>query len=551
MRLKKRKILLWVAVALLGLSALFAFITLFQANQASVRAGEFIRRNAEAPARAAQIAVRLGEASHPVRSSSLVSSAPAQTTSSLRREIAETSKEFSNLLDDAFETKRWFSRHNWHTGSGGIVLFLPAEGFHDEGASGPPRGGAALLDRIHAEVRANDQWGYGLAPPEEQKTPVTSASLAARAAALFDRQRDLLRAGCTDAELALLLSEPWCWSQAPFVILREARQGRKAEAGALLERLVRIKLHHRVQRFPLLMSWIEIQRLALRLAEDGLTDDAVLACIDRLFKASRLSEAQLKDLRAAAAIKTIQEAEKELERMGPSQKDAYSHLVRDVSRMGARVVLEPLYDATIAWASGDGDAYDRALRNPLAVTFVIPKILAGDFCPPNQAAFGGESAANDSLDMTRLIVAAARYRLALGRYPARFEELVPKYLDAGFQRGALSLRMVDALTVSPEPGRPATQWPLFIQVRRFPLTAVRLMGSWGYGAHYSRLDRTDLLPSSGSGGLLRHLGIPGVDMLKIMSDRSIDAFLIQVVWPRLEGEAFLQTLGIPGPPSHQ
>lgn len=545
MRLTKRKILLWVAVALLGLAVVLSSLTLFHANRASMRALDYARRNAGAPARAAQLAARLGAALPPPAFTPAAASAPAPTTASLFRDLGAIHKDYEKLERDSWEVKDRTLDNARLGGIGGTGLFLPAADFLDEGPSGPPRGGKALLDRIRDE--AQNSYLFGVMPDDAAPT---SAALASRAVALLDRTRDALRAASPDAALAQAPAASGAFGLAPLVVLREARQGRPAEAGALLERLVRVKLLQRLQVFPTRMPWWDVQRLALRLAEEGLIDDAALARIDRLLLQSRLGEEQLKDLRAAATVKTIQAYENELSRMGPAQDGAWPGLVRGASRVGARVVVEPLYDAMLAWAAGDAAGYDRALRNPLSTMFILPRIVEGGFCPADQATFGGESPANDGLDQTRLILAAARHRLAQGRYPERFDELVPHYLEPGFERGACSLRVIDAGEVKAQSGGSTATLPLFIQIRRSNLTPVRLVGMYGASDRFGYRSQTNLLKPPADDSMLRYLDGSVGRMLNFMSSRSVDVFVIQAVWPRPESPA-LEALCGASPPSHQ
>jgi hypothetical protein len=276
------------------------------------------------------------------------------------------------------------------------------------------------------------------------------------------------------------------------------------------------------------------------MAGQGWLDDATLARLDRLLAQAHLSAAQLADLRAAWTLQIINMFESGLKQgLAPQQGgDEWQRNLRSASLQGARMLLEnTLYAAMLAWAAGDGSAYDHALKGPLAFTFILPKVQDGGICPPAMSTFdGGESAGNDDLDLLRLLVAAARYRLAQGRDPVRIEDLIPRYLDAAFNAPGPSFRVVDwvrneaAATTSSAAlvaGR-----PIFYVARRMTLTPLRARVS--YDAGFGRRDLTGLNEPTLVGGWLRYLDSSLGQALDLMSSRSVEVLTVRIIWPRTE-----------------
>lgn len=308
----------------------------------------------------------------------------------------------------------------------------------------------------------------------------------------------------------------------------------------MLERLVRDQLQLRLQRFPGSGDLWASQRTILLLAEAGKLDDGRLARVETLLKRARLDDKQLADLRAAYVLRMDRELEDADDReyetgMRTGRNRALLFLETQTERVAMAALLAAARPLMMGWVSGDEAAYDRAVRHPMSISFW----MAGRF-PVEMAAFSRDPAANDAVDLTRLVVAAARWRLARGHWPERIEELIPQYLEPGFVNGPESFYAIDRIEPPAGSGKQngngeaVSSRPIFYHARRLPLTLMR-MQSLGPGAGPFRFTNTVRIeamtnPIWGRVGLRRQVGMAQM----MTSDQRVEGIVVRAVWPNPE-----------------
>lgn len=532
---RRRKIVLWTAGVLAALALGMLILAVGSVRRSARRAEEFTRQHADAPRQAEALTARVSRSLRPRRESGGTTATVANKV--IRRDIAPLVGEYHKLSEEYRKRGIWFYRiePQLHDGVGAMMLVLPAAEFVKPGAASRLEESPALRQRILGEVEA--QMGGPRYHPAQPlpRNALTSGPLAARFALALDQTRDIL-AGEWD-ELATPTKATR--DDAAFVRLgvlaleREARHGRTRDAGRLLEGLARAAIALHLRNYPYGIPNQEIQQAILRLARQGVLDEAALARLERVLAAGRLSDAEVACLRAAFVMTRANTFKEALAREQAGGKAGFMDKFFKVP--AEKWAANNYLAALAAWGAGDGPAFDEALANPFSLTFIMPKIQSGE-CPGHQAGFGGESTANDALDTTRLIVAAERYRLARGEYPVKIEDLRPGYLDATFDARAGGFWGVARL--EPKSGDGATAKsvarPVFYHAWRTPLSVVRFCT---LSAGFDDLRTVDKIGMVGGNRhpWLHKLGLGNESrMLDLWSNRVVEAVVVRVVWPQLE-----------------
>jgi hypothetical protein len=233
------------------------------------------------------------------------------------------------------------------------------------------------------------------------------------------------------------------WSLADAAMLRRGRAGDADRAALPAERYLDFQYALRVLHFPapmLLFSW----RQWVLCNAPGAPGEAALTRLDAALRRRRLDARQLADLRAAHVMR-LREMWR-TEDPHPMGHDTRLQWMMDtlVKRFNGAVITSAVRPTALAWTSGNAAAVYQSLLvgAPLmahvwsnGVRFFPPELAAGEPNPP----------VNLELDLTRLAVAAARYRLAHGAYPTKLDDLIPHYLESDWRGGGKVCWMVDEL----------------------------------------------------------------------------------------------------------
>lgn len=363
-----------------------------------------------------------------------------------------------------------------------VTLGLPASAkFFASGADGRLAPTAEAWRIIHEEVAlAEGGWQYIRSNPmvphlkASLKSPATTASVTVSstttttvtaataiekplprieaaldlAARLIDRPEPLL----PDAENRQELPHYRFAQLAPAAIWRtDQREGAEAAArqfeNFLCLRQV-IDLHEFPQRGIMLYSQEPVLRLLAQLGAEDRLDTPTLAHLARRLDGLRLSERQLTDLRQAHVARLrpwldgifdgslVGERAQPMNGLQRGARQAMISFFRAYMQRGA-----------LAWARGDeAEFYDalaefdrgnntwRYQHTIGGLKYVFYEIMTRAF-PPELGAWNGEGAINENTDLTRLLLAAIRFRRERGREPVSLAELTPAYLTGPEWRG--------------------------------------------------------------------------------------------------------------------
>lgn len=543
---RKRKILLGGAGVLAALALLPALLAGLDLWRASRRVAEFTRRHADAPRQAEAVALRISRALSGHGEGVTTANAPgaaAPPSSLRRRDIYPVCEEYDKV-EAAYIEAYDSSFYQWLERASTISLFLPAGDFMDRPSDSTRLGDLpALRRRIRSEVEAQLTAINAKRPVQELKPmprdALTSGPLAARLAKSLDRTAEIL----TDDWDDLIISQQmfrtiftyraiiiFGW-MSRLTVEREASRGNPRPALRMLEGMIRAAACLRFNPDSVACPPdFEILQTILKLARRGTLDEAALARLERLLAGSRLSDAELANLRAAVALermKRFQEKQAYYQSLNKRQSLEDKVLLRTTGKWGDLDFLAMM----AAWGTGDPEASDMALAHHRVLTDLLPKF------PNDYLAVRGVPMTNEALDLNRLIVAAERYRLAHGEYPAALASLRPAYLDATFDARPDAFWAVDRVTVKGKDGAPA-QRPVFYHARRTPFNLTRLeaqkseLGSNG-------VDQIGLQKEK-SHPWLHALGQDGFGFyLDLWSNDYVDTVVVKAVCPPLE-EGYLK-----------
>ncbi|MCE5231342.1 hypothetical protein LLG95_17335 [bacterium] len=427
----KKKIMIWTGLGCLSILVLFGLFGMAMVSRSAEEFNKFQQQHTNA-------GKALAEAARPI-----IEWKDSGGTATQGRAEKPPIQVFDPSLEISTIAREYLADMKLRRGFGPRPLYeisfiLPAEDFPDEGTTGTVLCRASLRKRVAEEVAQNAAGTMYFARRFDRKTSNPLAAYFGRKPEIIDHaQRILTRNDLRWPDPVQMESFTRDLSifdyAAELSLLRASLGADDANARKIFANMLRADLLNRLWSYTApdrQRSFFRgLEPFLLMTAETNwLGNDAIFKDAAELLGGFKLNEKQAAALRAMRVM-GMRQSLYEPQNVNGTKRAA-------VKAMGvmAWVFMDPI---ARGWADGDRDVYEAGM-NRVAVMRKIFSLATGKsstggfdtfYFPYRYSGFTGEIGVNLNIEELQIVIAMARYRLAMGHYPGSMDDLVPRYLD--------------------------------------------------------------------------------------------------------------------------